>query len=176
MRGWVCYVCFLPLTAVMSCMLLQAFSSGSSFLVPGAVRSAQSSNLLLPVLDVGEPASAADEAQQQQHQQHAPPGYVSQPLPAACAGPGASFSFYRRSRNPGATRPSVEVQSCTAREDSGTHHSQSTSSGKLHTLFQSLRQGSFTMRDISFSSSRGTSWSARQNSQTGSMGDHPWFV
>lgn len=166
---------------VLSCPVYMQASSGAlpSFAAQGGYLdlSPPNSNTLLPVLDVEEasdvqPAATLHQQQQpQQLQQDAargsgpdvPPGYNSQPLPAFMTN---SFSFYRRT---GPSRLSADLQCC-SREGSNSNKS-GTSSGKLPTFLQSLRQGSFSMRDVSFSSS------ARQGSQTGSIiGDHAWFV
>jgi len=165
------------LLRVLSCPVYMQASSGAlpSFAVQGGYLdlSPPNSNTLLPVLDVEEasdvqPAARPHQQQQQQPQQDAargpgpdvPPGYISQPLPAFMT---SSFSFYRRT---GPSKPAADLQCC-SREGSNSN----TSSGKLSTFLQNLRQGSFSMRDVSFSSS------ARQGSQTGStIGDHAWFV
>lgn len=167
--------------------------------VPG---SAHNSNTLLPVLDLETPATTSRPnsgllpavppsvlMQQTQQQQHAPaaanqrdlrpPGALSQPLPSAFAG---SFSFFpQAAAAPPAANYSPRLSTdvpCASREGSRSSHKSGGSSGRLPTLLANIRQGSFSLHDMSFSSSRGPSWTARGASQTGSLGDAaaPWFV
>jgi hypothetical protein len=139
----------------------------------------------------GQPAQPQPPQQQQLHpvQEALPPGYVSQPLPAVHGGPSAgSFSFFRSIS--GRRRGSNDAPYLVGREESvgdragsgsGSHRSNSnSSSGRLPVFLQNLgsglRHGSVTSRDASFDS-RGASWSTRrEDSQSGGLGDHAWFV
>lgn len=138
----------------------------------------------------GQPAQPQP-PQQQLHpvQEALPPGDLSQPLPTVHGGPSAgSFSFFRSIS--GRRRGSNDAPYLIGREESvgdragsgsGSQRSNSnSSSGRLPAFLQNLgsglRHGSVTSRDASFDS-RGASWSTRrEDSQSGGLGDHAWFV
>jgi hypothetical protein len=109
--------------------------------------------------------------------------YTSQPLPGAAR----SFSLLRQARAAGSARAQVQqplqqqqpFQPAPDTSQRTSHDgSDSRGSGGRLPFLSALRQGSFSLRDLSFSS-RGTSWSQRHGSQTGSVSlgeQNHWFV
>lgn len=118
--------------------------------------------------------------QQQPVQEETPSGYTSQPLPAvhSSAGSNHGFSFFRngswrRRNSTNLPRADDRDGSVHAPHESGTPRD--SSSGRLPTFFDNLRQGSWSLRDACFESRHGSFGTRREGSQN-DLKDHAWFV
>jgi hypothetical protein len=149
---------------------------------------------LLPAINVEQPKSSSSMRDAAQPLNQSLPAHQQQPAherqqhqqPAAQFGPRSGpFSFFRSSSGRRQTDEAPDgggqgtEGSRVGREWSGSTRDRS--SGKLPTFCQylgaSMRQGSLTLREMSFNSRGGSSSTGHDDDlRSGRMGDHVWFV